>query len=267
MTSDPIGFAGDGALDVARRPQVEDDDRQPVVHAQRNRGRVHHLQALFEHLQVRDAIEADRVGLEHRVGVVDAVDLRGLEDDLGLDLHRAQRRRRIGAEEGIAGAGAEDDDAALFEVADGAAADERLGDRAHLDGGDHAGDDALLLERVLQRQRVDDRRQHAHVVGGRPVHPARAGGDAAEDIAAADDDGGLDAHRLDFGDVERDLRGHGGIDAVVGLAHQGFAGEFEKDAFVGGSGRRGHEAEIIAWGWGLGARARAQVGQGQSPKP
>ena len=97
----------------------------------------------------------------------------------------------------------------FLEVSDGAAADERLGDRPHLDGGDDARDDALLLERVLQRQRVDDRRQHAHVVGGRAIHAARAGRDAAEDVAAADDDGGLDAHALDLGDVLGDLRRHG----------------------------------------------------------
>ena len=99
---------------------------------------------------------------------------------------------------GIAGAGAEDDDAALLEVADGAAPDERLGDGAHLDRRDDARDHALLLERVLQRQRVDDRREHAHVVGGGAVHAARAGRDAAEDVAAADDDGRLDAHRPGF---------------------------------------------------------------------
>ncbi len=66
--------------------------------------------------------------------------------------------------------------------------------------------------------------------------PARAGRDAAEDVAAADDDRRLDAHRLDLGDVLGDLRRHGGIDAVGLLAHQGFAGEFQEDAFVGGDG-------------------------------
>ena len=74
-----------------------------------------------------------RVWVEHRIGGVDAVDLRALEDDVGLHLHGAQRGRGVGGEVGVAGAGGEDDDAALFEVADGAAADERLGDGAHLD--------------------------------------------------------------------------------------------------------------------------------------
>ena len=45
-----------------------------------------------------------------------------------------------------------------------------------------------LLERILDGQAVHDGRQHAHVVPRRAVHPARAGGQPAEDVAAADDD-------------------------------------------------------------------------------
>ena len=41
---------------------------------------------------------------------------------------------------------------------------------------------------------------------------------------------------LDLGDVLGDLRRDGRIDAVGLLAHQGFAGEFQEDAFVGGAG-------------------------------
>ena len=78
------------------------------------------------------------VGIEHRVGGVDAVDLRALQDHVRLHFHRAQRGRRVGGEVGIAGAGGEHDDAPLLEVADGAAPDERLGDGAHLDGRHHA---------------------------------------------------------------------------------------------------------------------------------
>ena len=98
-----------------------------------------------------------------------------------------------------------------------------------------AGADADLLERVLQREAVDDRREHAHVVGGRAVHPLGAGGEAAEQVAAADDDGDLDAERLDLGDVLGDLRRHGGIDAELLLAHEGFTGQLQQDPAVTGS--------------------------------
>src|SRR5262245_38018067 len=92
------GLADDGAPDVPRRPQVEDDDRQAIVHAERDRGRVHHLQALLEDLQVRDAIESRRSRLDHRIRVVNAVDLCRLENDVRLDFHRAQRGGGVGAE-------------------------------------------------------------------------------------------------------------------------------------------------------------------------
>ena len=62
--------------------------------------------------------------------------------------------------------------------------------------------------------------------------PLRAGRQAAEDVAAADDDGGLDAELLDLADVLGDLRGDGRVDAELLLAHQGFAGELEEDAAV-----------------------------------
>ena len=94
-------------------------------------------------------------------------------------------------------------------------------------------------------RRVDHRGQHAHVVGGGAIHAARARGDAAEDVAAADDDGRLNAHLLDLTDLAGDLRGNGRIDAIALLAHQGFAREFEEDALVSWSGGEGHRTQII----------------------
>ena len=128
-------------------------------------------------------------------------------------------------------------------MADGAPPDERLGHGAHLDRRDDARDDAVLFEGVLERERVDHGREHAHVVGGRAVHPARARGDAPEDVAAADHHRRLCAHRLDFADLVRDLRGHGRIDPVALVAHERFAGQLEKDAFVRNGGI-GHEPEL-----------------------
>ena len=93
-----------------------------------------------------------RVAVEH---ARDAV-LRH-QDRLGADLERAQRRRGVGREERVAGAGGEDDDAALLEVAHGAAADVRLGDLLHLDRRQHARVGAVPLERLLHRERVEDR--------------------------------------------------------------------------------------------------------------
>ena len=121
----------------------------------------------------------------------------------------------------------------------------------------HARGDADLLERVLQRQRVDDGGEHAHVVGRRAVHALRAGGEAAEQVAAADDDGGLDAELLDFADLLGDLGGDGGIDPEGLFAHEGFAGEFEEDAR---SGRTRDHRTLSAFGNSYRSRSRGFEG-------
>ena len=159
---------------LRRVGHVEDVDRQAVVHAQRERGRVHHPQAALDRLHVGDLGQELRVGDLRRVGVVDALDpVLGHQDRLGVDLERPQRRRGVGGEERVAGAGGEDHHPALLQVAHRAAADVGLGDLGDRDRRHHPGVGAAPLERVLERERVEHRRQHAHVVGGRPVH-ARA---------------------------------------------------------------------------------------------
>ncbi len=170
--------------------------------------------------------------MHHGVGIVDPVDLRGLQDHVRLDLHCAQRRSGVGAEIWIAGAGAEHDDAPLLEMPDRPAPDERLGDRAHFDGGDHAGDDVLLLQRVLQRQRVDDRGEHAHVVAGRAVETTLRRGQPAEDVAAADHECDLHAHLMHPLDLRRDFFDDLKIDAVVAAAAKRLTAELEQHAVV-----------------------------------
>src|SRR5919112_2883015 len=118
-------LAGDDADDVARRAHVEDDDGEVVVHAQGDGRGVHHLQLLLKYLAVGDAVVARRRRVFDRVGRVDAVHLRRLQDHVGLYLKRAQGRGRVGREIRVAGAGGEDDDAPLLYVAYGAAAYER----------------------------------------------------------------------------------------------------------------------------------------------
>ena len=61
----------------------------------------------------------------------------------------------------------------------------------HLDGGLDAHLHAALLQAVGHGQRVDDGRQHAHVVGTRALHLAAAVLDAAPEVAAADHDADL----------------------------------------------------------------------------
>ena len=55
---------------------------------------------------------------------------------------------------------------------------------------------AVALQARLQRQAVDDGGEHAHEVGGGPLHAPLAGHVAAPDVAAADDDRHLEKGRV-----------------------------------------------------------------------
>ena len=91
---------------------------------------------------------------------------------------------------------------------------------------------AATLERVLQRDGVDHGGEHAHVIAGDTIDSLCGAADAAKDVAAADHDRDLHAHLLHDDDFVGDARERFGIDAVFALAHERFAGKFEKDATV-----------------------------------
>ena len=137
-----------------------------------------------------------------RVAVVDALHpvLRH-EDRLGADLERTQRRGGVRREERVPGAGGEDDDALLLEVADRAASDVRLGDLGHRDRGLDARVHAEPLERVLERERVQQRREHPGVVRRRAVHSLGRRCHAAVDVPGADDDRELRSGLVDRDDL------------------------------------------------------------------
>ena len=98
---------------------------------------------------------------------------------------------------GIARAGREDDDAPLLEVPHRTTPDIGLGDGLHVDGTHDPREDAVALQRLLQREGVHDRREHADVVGLCAVHALRRRRDAPEDVPAANDYRDLDAALTD----------------------------------------------------------------------
>src|SRR5690606_39992978 len=104
-------------------------DRHAAVDAQAHGGRVHDGQAVVEDVEVGERREAPGVGVRARVRLVDAVDLvLGHEHHVRLDLEGPQGGGGVRREEGVAGAGREDDYPPLLEVTQGAAPDVRLGD-------------------------------------------------------------------------------------------------------------------------------------------
>jgi hypothetical protein len=87
---------------------------------------------------------------------------------------------------------------------DGPATDEGFAHLGDVDGALDPGFDALFLQGILEREGVDQRGQHAHVVAGGPLNAALAALQPAKDVAAPDDDHDLDteiAHLLDLGAI------------------------------------------------------------------
>src|SRR5208282_2870333 len=91
-----------------------------------------------------------------------------------------------------------------------------------------------MFERVLQGEGVDDRREHAHLVRGRPVHAPRLVFTAADEIAGADYDRKLDAEVADFLDFERDVGERVEVDAVLMFGGERLAGELEQNSIEAG---------------------------------
>ena len=94
---------------------------------------------------------------------------------------------------------------AFFQMANRAPADKRLGHLVHLNRRLHAGVDALLFQRILQRQRIDHRGQHAHMICGNPVHLFGLLGHAAEKIASAHHDRDLNSERSNVREFSSDF--------------------------------------------------------------
>ena len=126
--------------------------------------------------------------------------------------------------------------AALFQVAHGAAADEGLGHLMHFDGAQQPRQHALLFERVLQRQPVDHRRQHAHVIAGGAVDRKRFLARPAENVSAADDDGHLHAQVVHFLHFAGNAVDGFGVDPKSLRTLERFAGKFQNNASVNGAG-------------------------------
>ena len=135
----------------------------------------------------------------------------------------------IGGEEGIAGAAGQNDDAAFAEMVQRRLPGKGFAERGHRHGGKRPRALALLLDGVFERERVHDGREHADRIGARPLDAFVRAGDAAKEIAAADDHRDLDAERRGLRQVGGDPRQRPHVEAVAFGAHQRLAGKFDDD--------------------------------------
>ena len=162
--------------------------------------------------------------------IVDAVHHRGLEHNVGADLNGAQGRGRVGGEEGVAGAAAEDGDLARVHRTERILAGEGRGYLRHGDGGEHLRRHAQLLQLVGDGQCVHHRCQHTDLIGQRALH--LAAGTAAPEVAAAHDDADLDAQLMGLLHAAAD-RIHGRlVEAGALLTTECLAADLQKDTLI-----------------------------------
>lgn len=137
---------------------------------------------------IGNLVKADGIGALDGILVVDAVNLGGLNQNLSTDLAGTKSRGGVGRKVRIARTGGKNNDVALGKVVDGATANIGLADLVHLDSAHHAAGNIVVLEGILQSERIHNGCQHAHVIGLSALHATGSAGHAAENVAAADND-------------------------------------------------------------------------------
>ena len=132
-----------------------------------------------------------------------------------------------------------------------------LGHLRHGDRGLHSHRLVLGLERILERERVDHRGEHAHVVGAGAIHASLGAAEPAEDVAAPDDHRDLHAEvRARVGDLVGDALHHGGVDPEADARiRERLAGELQ------------HHSAVLALGHVGPPSSRASAVRGQSTGP
>jgi len=127
-----------------------------------------------------------------------------------------------------------------FEMADGLEPDVRLGDLVDRERSLHPRFEPGGLELRAQRERVDDHREHAHVVRRRAVDPVLRGIRAAQPVATAEDDADLHAEGVDLADLLGEVGGVLRRDAELPVPEERLTGELQEDPVVFRG--RGHAA-------------------------
>ena len=230
--------------------EVKDHDRQVILHAERDGGGVEDAQPIDQHLPVGDGWVPLRIGMLHRILVVDAIHLSGLEHHFGTNLYRAQRSSRVGGEVRVPRAGHKDHHASLLEVPYGTSADVRLGYLIHVDGGHYPSRHICTLKCVLKGEAVHSGRKHADVVGSCTIHAGSgSGGHATEDVSAADHDADLHAERRHGLYLLSDECDNCRVNAVFKLPEECLPGELQQNSLIAcGFGHAASTAPIM---WGL----------------
>ncbi len=156
-------------------------------------------------------------------------------------------------------------------MTDGAPANKWFCNLIHLNRRLHSGIDSLLFQRILQRQGIDHGGQHAHVIGGNPVHLFGLFSHAPEEIASAHHDSDLDAQRSNVRQFRGDFVNAKRIDTETLGRGQSLAGKLKQNAF---KNRSCHDfvapaSRRLSWGRPAhtGSKKRGTIGAPKTIQP
>ena len=139
----------------------------------------------------------------------------------------------VGREKGIAGAAGEQNDAALGETFVRRAAGEEFADFGHHEGGQRAGRLPAAFDGSLQRKAVHDGRKHSHRIAGGPGNASGRHLDAAEYVAATDDNRDFSSQFACCDQITGDTVDGRLVDAEGLRTGQIFPGQLNDDATIG----------------------------------
>ncbi len=227
-------LAADGPFDVAIVAVVEHQDWQIVFHAVGDCRGVHHAQLLLADLLVGKLSVEYGMGVFLGIVAVDALDAGRLHQDVSPQFQSFLGGGRVGRDKRGARATGQDNDSPFFQMPSGPTTNKRLGHAIHLDRRHQPRFAAERFERILQCQPIDDRGEHAHVVGCCFLDAAVSGGElsAAEDVAATDHNRNLYALLRGAIGLRRDVHNLLHTDAPFTLGSKALAGKFEHQPFV-----------------------------------
>ena len=95
-----------------------------------------------------------------------------------------------------------------------------------------AGGDVARLQYRLDREGIDYRCQHPHIIAGRLVQPGFVVMRASEYIATTHDETDTDVHGPNLLDLVAQLADDAKINSPVAVAMKGFAAKLEENALV-----------------------------------
>ena len=141
-------------------------------------------------------VKPDGIGVRVGVAVINAIHFGGFDNHIRSNFSSSQGSGSICGKIRVAGSPAKNNDPALFEMADGPAADVRLGDRAHFNGRLNACQHPKLLQGIHQCQRIHHRCQHAHIIGRSPIHSGILAGGATPKVAGTNNNRHVHPHLM-----------------------------------------------------------------------